>query len=93
MRTLQLAIETYPRELQLRLVAADLLRNAGAAPRALALLERGLELAPGSATFLTSIGVLRADLGQVDEALPYLREAVARPQSLPATRTVLRPAA
>jgi hypothetical protein len=43
--------ETCPREPHLRLVAAELLRDAGAARRALTLLGRGLELAPGTSPF------------------------------------------
>jgi tetratricopeptide (TPR) repeat protein len=83
--TLELAIESHPGELKLRLIAADVLRNAGDAPRALTLLERGLELAPNSAAFLTSIGVLLDGLDRPAEALPYLRAAVARtPDSLQA---------
>jgi len=81
-RTLEAAIETYPHELHLRLIAADLLRNAGQTNKALTLLERGLVLAPDFAAFLTSIGVMRADAGELDAALRYLRAAVARaPQS------------
>jgi tetratricopeptide (TPR) repeat protein len=89
-RSLERAIEAYPREMQLRLVAADLLRNADAAPRALTLLEGGLALAPNAAAFLTSIGVMRADLGELEEALRYLRAAVERaPQSAPAKRNLV----
>ncbi len=72
------AIARFPRELGLRLVTADHLRNAGHAGKALALLEEGLKVAPDSAAFLTSIGVLLDDLGRPDDALPYLTTAVER---------------
>ena len=67
----------HPRELQLRLVAADLLRNAGAAERALTLLEGGLRARAGiRARSCTSIGVLLDGLDRSAEALPYLRDAL-----------------
>jgi tetratricopeptide (TPR) repeat protein len=75
MRALERAIESHPRELPLRLVAADLLRSAGESALALELLERGLELAPGSAIFHTSIGALLEGSDRADEALPRLRAA------------------
>ncbi len=84
------AIERQPRELHLRLVAADLLRNAGAADQALELLERGLELAPDSAIFLTSIGVLLEGMDRLDAALPYLRDAQrGAPQSVAVRRNLV----
>ena len=43
------AIERYPAEMPLRLVAADLLRSAGRPDKALKLLEQGLARAPGRA--------------------------------------------
>ena len=64
--------------MKLRLVAADLLRNAGRADRALALLEPGLALAPDSA------GIPDFDRRRVRRSrpparsLPLLRAAVAR---------------
>jgi tetratricopeptide (TPR) repeat protein len=80
------AIEAHPRELHLRLVAADLLRNAGAGERALRLLERGLALAPDSAAFGTSIGALLEGMDRLDEALPYLRDAQRRAPRSPVVR-------
>jgi tetratricopeptide (TPR) repeat protein len=71
-------------------VAADLLRSAGATGRALELLEGGLQLAPDSAAFLTSIGVLLEGQDRVDEALVRLREARRRaPQSVAAQRNLV----
>lgn len=90
MRPIEDAIVRHPREMQLRLVAADLFRSAGAAARALELLEGGLELAPGSAAFLTSIGVLLDGMDRVDEALVRLREAHHRaPRSVAAQRNLV----
>ncbi len=90
LRPIEDAIARQPRELHLRLVAADLLRSAGAPQRALELLEGGLELAPGSAAFLTSIGVLLDGMDRVDDALVRLREARRRaPQSVAAQRNLV----
>ena len=72
------AIEAFPGDLKLRLVAADLLRKADCAERALAILFEGLRAAPDSAAFLTSIGVVLDGLQRPAEALLYLRNAVAR---------------
>src|SRR5262245_31501830 len=69
---LERAIEDLPQEMQLRLVAADLLRAAGAPERGLPLLEEGLRRAPGATAFETSIGVLLGDLDRPRDALPYL---------------------
>jgi tetratricopeptide (TPR) repeat protein len=79
-RLLEQAIAEHPQELQLRLVAADVLRNAGFAQQALQLLEDGLKLAPASPTFLTSVGVLLDALDRPVDALPYLQAAVTRSQ-------------
>ncbi len=90
MRTIEDAITRHPREMHLRLVAAELFRSAGAGTRALELLEAGLGLAPGSPAFLTSIGVLLDDMGRVDEALARLREAHLRaPNSATAQRNLV----
>ncbi|MEO8063673.1 MAG: putative 2OG-Fe(II) oxygenase [Pseudomonadota bacterium] len=90
MREIMHAIERQPRELHLRLVAAELLRDAGDAGQALGLLERGLELAPGSAAFLTSIGVLLQGMNRTCEALPYLRRANENaPRSVAARRNLV----
>jgi tetratricopeptide (TPR) repeat protein len=75
---LEQAIAEFPEALQLRLVAAEVLRNAGAPDRGLALLEEGLRRAPGAAAFETSIGVLLGDLGRHADALRYQRSACAR---------------
>ena len=90
MRTIEDAIVRQPRELHLRLVAADLLRSAGASARALGLLEGGLEVVPDSAAFLTSTGVLLEGMDRVAEALPLLRAARARaPRSVAAQRNLV----
>jgi tetratricopeptide (TPR) repeat protein len=90
LRHVEEAIRSQPRELHLRLVAADLLRNAGHFDRALELLERGLELAPDSPIFRTSIGVLLEGMDRLDDALPYLRDAYARaPRSVAARRNLV----
>jgi tetratricopeptide (TPR) repeat protein len=90
MRPIEDAIKRQPHALHLRLVAADLLRSAGATGRALELLEGGLQLAPDSAAFLTSIGVLLEGQDRVDEALVRLREARRRaPQSVAAQRNLV----
>lgn len=90
MREILAAIERQPRELHLRLVAAELLRNAGAAAQALGLLERGLALAPDSAAFHTSVGVLLEGMDRLDEALTRLREAHRRaPRSVAARRNLV----
>ena len=87
---LERAIEAHPEAPQLRLVAADHLRNAGFTARALELLEGGLRIVPESAAFLTSIGVLIDALDRPHDALPYLRAAIARsPQSVPAQRNLV----
>lgn len=87
---LERAIAAHPRELALRLVAADLLRNTGLTDRALSLLEAGLALAPDSPAFLTSVGVLLDELGRADEALVHLRAAHTRaPESSAARRNLL----
>jgi tetratricopeptide (TPR) repeat protein len=89
-RSLESAITQYPRELHLRLVAAELLRNAGMAERALDLLEEGIRRAPDSAAFLTSKGALLTDLDRIEEALTYLRAARLRsPDSLAARRNLI----
>jgi tetratricopeptide (TPR) repeat protein len=92
MREIIDAIARQPRELHLRLVAAELLRNAGAAQRALELLEGGLELAPDSATFRTSIGALLEGMDRLDEALIQLRAAHERAPHAVAVRRNLIPA-
>lgn len=87
---LEKAIAAHPQALALRLVAADHLRNAGHAARALQLLEDGLARVPGAAAFHTSIGVLLEDLGRDAEALRHLRAAVASaPASVSARRNLL----
>jgi tetratricopeptide (TPR) repeat protein len=87
---LERAIASFPGELKLRLVAADLLRNGGFAERALAILYEGLRAAPESAAFLTSIGVVLDGLQRPAEALAYLRNAVARaPHSASARRNLM----
>jgi tetratricopeptide (TPR) repeat protein len=84
------AIQRYPRELHLRLVAADLLRSVGATDEALALLERGLELAPDSPVFRTSIGVLLEGADRLEAALAQLREAFRlAPRSVPVRRNLV----
>jgi tetratricopeptide (TPR) repeat protein len=89
MRPVQQAIVDQPRELHLRLVAADLLRNADAGERALGLLERGLELAPDSPIFRTSIGALLEGMDRLGEAMKYLRDAHARaPRSVAVRRNL-----
>ena len=89
-RTLEDCIAQHPQALHLRLVAADLLRSAGAPERALELLQAGLQLAPGAPAFLTSIGVLLEGMDRLDQALPVLREARARaPQSVAARRNLV----
>ena len=91
MQFIERTIERHPREMHLRLVAADLLHAAGATPRALELLGGGLKAAPHSATFRTSIGALLESSDRLDEALPHLREAVLRaPRSVPARRNLIR---
>ena len=88
-RSIERAIEQFPRELGLRLVAADQLRNAGYLHKALGLLEGGLALAPDSAAFLTSMGVMLDALDRPAEALPFLTAAVARhPASVSARRNL-----
>ncbi|HEU5133959.1 MAG TPA: putative 2OG-Fe(II) oxygenase [Steroidobacteraceae bacterium] len=77
-QTLEQAIGDFPGEMQLRLVAAGLLRNAGQAERALELLREGLRRAPHSAAFLTSVGVLLDERDGSAEALASLRAAVQR---------------
>jgi tetratricopeptide (TPR) repeat protein len=76
--TLEQAIRDFPAELQLRLVAADLLRNMGYPARALRLLEEGLSRAPESAAFLTSTGVVLDELDRPADALAPLRAAIPR---------------
>ena len=76
--TLERAIHDFPAELQLRLVAADLLRNMGFPERALRLLEEGLARAPESAAFLTSTGVMLDELDRSNDALALLRAAIPR---------------
>jgi tetratricopeptide (TPR) repeat protein len=75
---LEQAIRDFPAELQLRLVAADLLRNMGFSDRALRLLEDGLARAPESAAFLTSTGVVLDELDRPADALRLLRAAIPR---------------
>ena len=87
---LEAAIARFPSELQLRLVAADALRNAGLLDKALDMLQGGLRAAPHSAAFLTSIGVVLDDLDRPTDALRYLRAATARsPRSQAAQRNLL----
>lgn len=88
--SLETAIAHFPSELQLRLVAADALRNAGLLEKALDMLQGGLRAAPHSAAFLTSIGVVLDDLDRPTDALPYLRAAMAHsPSSRAAQRNLL----
>jgi len=87
---LEQAIDDYPHELKLRLVAAGLLRNAGLVSRALEHLRTGLLAAPDSPAFLTSAGVLLDEQVGSDEALALLRAAAQRaPQSGPAKRNLI----
>jgi Flp pilus assembly protein TadD len=72
---LEQAIAEYPEQLHLRLVAANLWRNAGNLDRALDLTLKGLKHAPLEPAFLTSVGLLLEDMGKSAEALPYLRKA------------------
>jgi tetratricopeptide (TPR) repeat protein len=89
-RELERAIGKFPGELPLRLVAADVQRNAGNPRKALELLEPGLEIAPDHPALLTSIGVLLELLDRPDEALSPLRAAAARaPQSAQVKRNLL----
>jgi tetratricopeptide (TPR) repeat protein len=90
--TLEQAIRDFPAELQLRLVAADLLRNMGFPERALRLLEDGLARAPGSAAFLTSTGVLLDELDRPVDALGPLRAAIPRARNPAQARRNLVPA-
>lgn len=80
------AIADFPGELQLRLVAADLLRRAGFVERALSVLKGGLLAAPDSAAFLTSVGVVLDGMQRSAEALVYLRTAVMRSPHSPSAR-------
>lgn len=91
MRHVRQAILDQPRELHLRLVAADLLRNANACEQALGLLEGGLALAPDSPIFRTSIGALLDGMDRLDEAMKYLRDAYARAPRSVAVRRNLAP--
>lgn len=75
MQRLEQAIAAHPAELPLRLVAAELLRNAGDAARALTLLEGAARYAPGAPVIASAIGVVLDDLDRSAEALPYLRAA------------------
>ena len=73
---LERAIVEHPSELQLRLVAANLLRNGGFLHKALTLVQGGLKLSPNSVAFMTSVGVLLDSLDRPGDALVYLRAAV-----------------
>lgn len=73
---LEQAIHDFPTQLQLRLVAADLLRNMEYPARALRLLEAGLARAPQSAAFLTSTGVVLDEIARAADALALLRAAI-----------------
>jgi tetratricopeptide (TPR) repeat protein len=86
---LEACIARYPRELSLRLVAADLLRQAGFPARALALLEPARSIQPDSPAVLTSLGVLLDDLDRPGEALPLMRAAIARAPHASGARTNL----
>lgn len=87
---LERAIARFPAELQLRLVAANALRNAGFLDKALKLLEGGLRAAPRSVAFLTSLGVVLDDLDRPGDALSYLKAAAAHsPASQVAKRNLL----
>jgi tetratricopeptide (TPR) repeat protein len=89
-RELERAIARFPHELPLRLVAADVHRNAGNPRKALELLEPGLAIAANSAAVQTSVGVLLDLLDRTTEALRYLRTAVAlAPQSGQMKRNLL----
>ncbi|HEU4600985.1 MAG TPA: putative 2OG-Fe(II) oxygenase, partial [Steroidobacteraceae bacterium] len=74
---LERAIASCPDQLQLRLVAANLWRNAGEAQRALSLAMEGMRFTHAEPALLTSIGLLLEDLGRSAEALSYLSQAVA----------------
>ncbi len=89
---LEQAIEDYPAELQLRLVAADLLRSMGFPARALRILEDGLARAPDSAAFLTSTGVVLDELDRSVEAVELLRAAIPRARHLAQAQRNLVPA-
>jgi tetratricopeptide (TPR) repeat protein len=78
---LEHAIAGFPEQLHLRLIAANLWRNAGDLHRALDLAQGGLKLAPLEPAFLTSVGLLLEDLDRSAEALPYLRKAAEQTQN------------
>jgi tetratricopeptide (TPR) repeat protein len=89
---LEQAIRDFPAEMQLRLVAADLLRNMEFPARALVLLEEGLARAPESAAFLTSTGVVLDELDRCAEALELLRAAIPRARNRAQAQRNLVPA-
>lgn len=74
---LERAIASNPDQLQLRLVAASLWRNAGDQERALSLAMEGTRFTPAEPALLTSIGLLLEDMGRSAEALRHLSQAVA----------------
>ena len=91
-RHIEQAIAQHPREMHLRLIAADLLRQAGAGERALEFLLGGLELVPESATFLTSAGALLEGMDRLEEGMKHLRAAPQRAPRSPVVRRNLVPA-
>ncbi len=86
---LETEIARFPALIPLRLVAADLLRQADQLARAHELLAEALKLAPRSSAVLTSLGVVLDDLGRRAEALGSLRVAVSIAPESTAARTNL----
>jgi Flp pilus assembly protein TadD len=75
---IEAAVAERPQDLPLRLVCADLINRGGDKPRAAAMLEEGLKLAPGSSTFMTSLGIVYDEMGRIEEGLKLLREAATK---------------
>ena len=71
------AVAQNPDHVLLRLRCADLLRRAGFAPKAEAMLHEGLQRAPETPLLLSSLGTLLEENDRAEEVLPYLQRAIA----------------
>jgi tetratricopeptide (TPR) repeat protein len=71
------ALRRHPDDVNLRLTVADLLRRGDLEPEAAALLEEGLQRAPGQVGLMSALSVTRCNLGAAAEGVALAERALA----------------